>query len=234
MGFLGCTNACRAASPSAWVLSSHEALDGFRQLPALSIILWQFAWSQLSLISWGINAYCEALTHSDLIQTLRTFLLVSDAERKAREDVETSWRAEPSVRALQLKTSSARAGPERATWASGWLFVRWTWVGLHDNQGSPCPGLSLPGPLSSLSLPTCGKEKTVPVSEVSSPWEAGAVGSWWVLWKILLMYPGNLFSCNSINVYWIPARKCARHQGILRTKFHHMALTDCGEGGNRR
>lgn len=86
---------------------------------ALSIILRQFVWSQSSLISWGINAYCEALTHSDLIQTLRTFLLVSDAERKAREEEETSWRAEPSVRALQLKTSSARAGPERATWASG-------------------------------------------------------------------------------------------------------------------
>lgn len=96
-----------------------EALDGFRPLPALSIILRQFVWSQSSLISWGINAYCEALTHSDLIQTLRTFLLVSDAERKAREEEETSWRAEPSVRALQLKTSSARAGPERATWASG-------------------------------------------------------------------------------------------------------------------
>lgn len=204
-------------------------------MPTLSIILWQFVWSQLSLISWGINAYCEALTHPDLIQTLRTFLLVSDAERKAREDEESSWRADPSLRALQLKTSSARAGPERATWASGWLFVRWTWVSYHDNQGSPCPGLSLPGPLSRPQSSYMWKGEDCPYLRSFFSRDGWGCGQLVGFVKNTFNVFWYLFPCNSVNVYWIPARQCARHQGIPRTKFHQRQGTDrLWEGGNGR
>ena len=127
--------------------------------------------------------------------------------------------------------SSVRVGPERATWASGWLFVRWTWVSYHDNQGSPCPGLSLPGPLSRPQSSYMWKGEDCPY--LRSFFSRGGRGCGQLVGFVKNTFNvfWYLFPCNSVNVYWTPARQCARHQGVPRTKFHHKALTDCGKEG---
>lgn len=131
------------------------------------------------LYLWGINAYCEALTHPDLIQTLRTFLLVSDAEKGPR-----GWgklrRADPSLRALQ---------PELAMKGLPWQVADFWWGGpasvTMTNQGGPYQDLSLPGPRPGPSPVFLHVERRLSLSQkfLLQGWLGQAAGG--LLWKIL-------------------------------------------------
>lgn len=187
---------------------------------ALSVVLWQLAWSQLPLIYWFYSKR-------------RTFFLVSDTQREKPEKT-SGWKPHWGLCVYQrqpLQQSPLERTPGRGPalmWVDGECITVVT-------EETPSQTLCLPRLLSSLSLPTYEKEITLPQSYSS-------VGGWGCrqllsFVKDIIDAFWSLFPLNSVYVYWTPAIRAlcwGWGQGAQQQSSCLETPANRGEGGSGR